>query len=71
MNLRRLTLVAVKLVVIGNDRDIDGVDNAAGIVGHLGHRDEPAVRITRRRRSNPPRSPQVDDRISLQADNDP
>jgi hypothetical protein len=28
--------VAVTLVGIGNDRDIDGVDNAAGIVGHLG-----------------------------------
>ena len=46
----RIEFVAVTGIGIGNDRHIDGGGDAAGVVGHLGHGEEPVVRITQRRR---------------------
>ena len=47
---RRVELVAVAGIGIGDHRHVDGRGDAAGIVGHLRHGDEPIVGIAERRR---------------------
>src|SRR5215831_13394982 len=46
----RIEHVAVTRIRVGNDRHIDSGGNATGIVGHLGHSQEPVIRIAQRRR---------------------
>jgi hypothetical protein len=48
---RRIELVAVAGIRVGNDRHIHGGGNATSVVGHLGHGQKPVIRIAQRRRS--------------------